>query len=113
MDIKIIRHGKRYRLDAMESDDRMSWDIVKQLTGDRGEMMRKVRTHYMEMDPPLQKLDLIDVLLITNAVDEAFFVLSKVEQDFNQYSEFEENVPLARLARRPRLRKAPGRLRRQ
>ena len=89
-------------VDAMESDDRMSWDIVKQLTGDRGSMMRKVRTHYMETDPPLQKHDLIDVLLITNAVEEAFFVLSKVEQDFNVYSESDEHVPLARLARRPR-----------
>ena len=89
-------------VDAMESDDRMSWDIVKQLTGDRGSMMRKVRTHYMETDPPLQKHDLIDVLLITNAVEEAFFVLSKVEQDFNVYSESEDHVPLARLARRPR-----------
>ena len=87
-------------VDAMESDDTMSWDIVKQLTGDRGEMMRKVRTHYLELDPPLGKLDLIDVLLITNAVEEAFFVLSKLEKEFNVYSSSEEHVPFAPLARR-------------
>ena len=87
-------------VDAMESDDTMSWDIVKQLTGDRGEMMRKVRTHYLELDPPLGKLDLIDVLLITNAVEEAFFVLSKLEKEFNVYSSSEEHVLFAPLARR-------------
>ena len=86
-------------VDAIESDDSMSWDIVKQLTSDRGEMMRKVRTHYLESDPPLRKHDLIDVLLITNAVEEAFFVLSKVEQEFNANSDSGEHVPLAQLAR--------------
>ena len=89
-------------VDAMENDDRMSWDIVKQLTGDRGEMMREVRTHYLELDPPLRKLEQIDVLLITNAVEETFYVLSKVQQEFNVYPGSEEHVPLARLARRPR-----------
>ena len=91
-------------VDAMESDDRMSWDVVKQLAGDRGEMMRKVRTRFMETHPPLQKQDLIDMLLITNAVEEAFFVLTKVEQEFNVYSESVEHVPVARPA--PRLRHA-------
>ena len=87
-------------VDAMQSDDTMSWDIVKQLTGDRGEMMGKVRTHYMEMEPALKMSDLIDVLLITNAVEEAFFVLSKVGQKFSAYSG--SHVPVVRLARRPR-----------
>ena len=87
-------------VDAIESDDSMSWDIVKQLTSDRGEMMRKVRTHYLESDPPLRKHDLIDVLLITNAVEEAFFVLSKLEKEFNVYSSSEEHVLFAPLARR-------------
>ncbi len=95
-------------IDAMESDDRMSWDIVKQLTGDRGEMMRKVRADYMETDPPLQKNDLIDMLLITNAVEGAFFVLSKVEQEFNAHSESDGHVPLTRLARRPRHEEVVG-----
>ena len=90
-------------VDALESDDCTSWDVVKQLTGDRGEMMRKVRTHYLESDPPLRKHDLIDVLLITNAVEEAFFVLSKVEQEFNENTDSGERVPRAPLARRPRL----------
>ena len=88
-------------IDAMENDDATSWNVVTQLTGDRKEMMRRVRTHYMESDPPLKELDLIDVLLITNAVEEVFFVLSKLEREFNAYSESREHASFVRLARRP------------
>ena len=75
---------------AMESEDRQSWDIAAQLTGDRGELMRKMREKYLEADPPLQKIDMANVLLTTNAVEEIFFLLSKLEQDFNPYSREEE-----------------------
>ena len=80
-------------VDAMEANDRMSWDIAKQLTGDRGAMMRKMRFQFLEMDPPLQKTELINVLLITNAVEETFFLLSKLETEFNEISDMEEHVP--------------------
>ena len=33
---------------AMESDDRQSWDIATQLTGDRGQLMRTMRGRYLE-----------------------------------------------------------------
>ena len=82
-------------LDAMETDDAMAWDIAKQLTGDRGAMMRRVRTHYLEMDPPLRRTELINLLLITNAVEETFFVLSKVENEFNANAGTAEHVPHA------------------
>ena len=71
---------------AMESDDRQSWGIATQLIGDRGELMRRMRGKYLEADPPLQKLDMINVVLITNAVEEIFFLLSKLEEDLNPYS---------------------------
>ena len=80
-------------VDAMEANDRMSWEIAKQLTGDRGAMMRKMRFQFLEMDPPLQKTELINVLLITNAVEETFFLLSKLETEFNEISDMEEHVP--------------------
>ena len=67
-------------VDAMETNDEMTWNIAKQLTGDRGTMMRKVRTQYLEMDPPLEKLELINVLLITNTVEETFYLLSKLDR---------------------------------
>ena len=75
---------------AMENDDRQSWDIATQLTDDRGELMRKMRGKYLDVDPPLQEIDMANVLLITNAVEEIFFLLSKLEQDFNPYSREEE-----------------------
>ena len=80
-------------VDAMEANDRMSWEIAKQLTGDRGAMMRKMRFQFLEMDPPLQKTELINVLLITNAVEETFFLLSKLETEFNEISDMEEQFP--------------------
>ena len=80
-------------IDAIETDDRMSWEIVSHLMGDRGPMMSKIRLQYLEMDPPLQKLEQINVLLITNAVEEVFFLLSKLEMDLNQFSDAEEHVP--------------------
>ena len=54
----------------------------------------------MEADPPLREHDLIDVLVITNAVEGVFFVLSKVEQEFNAYTGSDDHVPLVRPARR-------------
>ena len=81
--------------EAVESDDGMTWELVRQLTGDRGEMMRTLRMQYLEMDPPLPKLELINVLLITNAVEETFFLLSKIEKEFNPTFTIEAHVPHA------------------
>ena len=80
-------------VDALESDDRMSWHMAKQLTADRRTMMRRVRTNYLEMDTPPQERDLIDVLQITNAVEDAFFILSSMEREFGEYSLSGANSP--------------------
>lgn len=72
-------------VDALESDDRMNWHMAKQLTADRRKMMRQVRTDYLEIDTPRQKQDLIDVLQITNAVEDACFILSSMEREFSEY----------------------------
>ena len=80
-------------IDAMESDDAVSWDMARQLTGDRSAMMRRVREQFLQSDPPLSRLDMINVLLITNTVEEIFFVLSKIEAEFNTHGGAEEHVP--------------------
>ena len=80
-------------VDAIETDDRVSWEMASHLMGDRGAMMRKVRLQYLDMDPPLQELEQINVLLITNAVEEVFFVLTKLEMEFNSFADTEEHVP--------------------
>ena len=82
-------------VDAMESDDEMSWDLARRLTGDRGEMMREIRTKYLETDPPMPHVELIHVLLITNSVEEAFFLFSKLEHEFNPNPSAQEHVPQA------------------
>ena len=79
-------------VDALESDDAMSWEIARQLTSDRSDMMRRLRIQYLEIDPPLRKLELINVLLITNSVEEAFYLFSKIEKEFHPSSRIEEHV---------------------
>ena len=81
--------------DAMESDDAMSWDIARELTGERGDMMRKLREQFLELEPPLRKLDMLNILLITNSVEEAFFLMSKMEKEFNPIAQSDEHVPHA------------------
>ena len=73
----------------------MSWDLARRLTGDRGEMMREIRTKYLETDPPIPPVDLIHVLLITNSVEEAFFLFSKLENEFNPNPSAQDHVPQA------------------
>ena len=80
-------------VDAIETDDRVSWEMANHLVGDRGAIMRKVRLQYLDMDPPLQEMEQINVLLITNAVEEVFFVLTKLEMEFNSFADTEEHVP--------------------
>ena len=80
-------------VDAMESDDQVTWDLARGLTGDRGEMMREIRTQFLKKDPPLRHLELINVLLVTNSVEETFFLFSKMEKQFNPSSIPEDHVP--------------------
>ena len=70
-------------VDAMDSGDAMSWDLARQLTGNRSKLMRAIRTRYLNWDPPLERADLMQVLLITNSVEEGFFLLSKMEREYN------------------------------
>ena len=80
-------------IDAIEADDDMSWDIARQLIGDRGAIMRRFRLQYLDLDPPLARPEQINVLLITNAVEEVFFLLSKLESEFNERSAASGRVP--------------------
>ena len=65
-------------VDAMQTDDPVTWELTRQLTGDHSEMMRDIRARYLEWDPPLERGELLNVLLVTNAVEESFFLFSKM-----------------------------------
>ena len=80
-------------IDAIEADDEMSWDVARQLIGDRGTMMRRIRLQYLDLDPPLEKLEQINILLTTNAVEEVFFLLSKLESEYNEHSVAAGHIP--------------------
>ena len=80
-------------VDATGSDDPIDWEFTKRLSGDRGEMMRSLRTRYLQHDPPLQKIDLLNVFLVTNSVEEAFFLFSKIEKEFGPSRDAQGHVP--------------------
>ena len=81
--------------DAMETEDEVSWSIAAQLLGDRGALMRGMRARYLELDSPLLNPEAMNVLFITNAVEETFFLMTKIEAEFNPHSGAEEHVPHA------------------
>ncbi len=71
---------------AMESDDEFSWAMAQRLLGDRGDLMRQTRARHVNLNPPLPQEDVARVLQLTNAVEEVFFLMSKVDTEFNPYS---------------------------
>ncbi len=77
---------------AMESGDEVSWTMAAQLIGDRRTQMREMRARYVELDSPLLQRELTNILLVTNAVEETFFLMSNLGAEFNPYSRPEENV---------------------
>ena len=81
--------------DAMALEDEVSWNVAARLIGDRGTLMREMHARYVELDPPLLKPEALNVLLITDAVEETFFLVPKIEAEFNPYSGAEEHAPHA------------------
>ena len=77
-------------VEATETRDSVSWELADQVIGDRGAMMRRVRHDYFDRHPPLSEMEQNNVLLITNAVEEVFFVLSRMKMEFRDPSKSEE-----------------------
>ena len=71
--------------DAMESGDRRSWDLANRLIDDRGELMGRIRSRYLESDPAAHRRDSANLMSITNTTEEIFFLLSKLVEDFDPY----------------------------
>ena len=82
-------------VDAIEARDELSWRFAHQLTGDRTEMMRKVRAHHLACEPPLGSADVVNVLLITRTVEEIFGVFSKVEAAFSMDADGQDSIERA------------------
>ena len=68
--------------DALESDSEDPWNTATRLIWDRGDYMREVRSQYLELEPALAKMAAMNIMVVTNSVEETFFLMSKVEAEF-------------------------------
>ena len=57
--------------------------IVKQLTGDQGETLRKVRDSYLDATPSLDDVARARVYKIASIAEQVFYLLSKVKHEFH------------------------------
>ncbi len=80
-------------LDAVEDGDRHDWATAKELTGDRSEMMREIRNKHHSVDPSLDNGQRGRVIRITNAVEQIFFLLSKLVHEFDASPSLPLHVP--------------------
>ncbi len=75
-------------LDAIETGGEDRWMYMKELTGDRRELMRRIRNEYSQTEPPLGAAQLSQVITITNSVEQVLFLLSKLVQELESSSAF-------------------------
>ena len=75
-------------LHAVETGDKDAWKLAKKLTGNRGEQMSTMRRRYLETERFLDDGQRAQLITVTNAAEQTFFLLSKLAQEF-------ENSPIA------------------
>ncbi len=75
-------------LHAVETGDKDAWKLARKLTGDRGEQMSTMRRRYPEMEQFLDDGQRAQLIIVTNAAEQTFFLLSKLAQEF-------DNSPIA------------------
>ena len=75
-------------LHAVETGDKDAWKLAKKLTENRGEQMSTMRYRYLEIERFIDDEPRGQLITITNAAEQAFFLLSKLAQEF-------ENSPIA------------------
>ena len=66
-------------VEAMERNDRESWKHANEVTGERREVMENLRRRYIDMKPSLKHSEVINMIAITNTVEEVFLFLSRLE----------------------------------
>ena len=83
-------------VDAIEAGDELSWRFARQLTGDRTEMMRKVRAHYLACEPPLESVDVVNVLQTTRTAEEIFGVFAQMEAELSVEADAQDSIEQSR-----------------
>ena len=74
---------------------------MKELTGSRSELLRKVRNEYWGKEPSLDTVQHSQVTTITNAVEQVFFLLSKLVQELNTSATLSTKVLLTKHVHLP------------
>ena len=81
---------------SLETGDEDYWMYMKELTGCRSELLRKVRNEYSGKEPSLDTVQHSQVITITNAVEQVFFLLSKLVQELNTSATLSTQVLLTK-----------------
>ena len=68
-------------IDGLTSQDPEDWQTVVQLTGDRSELLRRIRDSYTSGDIPLSDAVQANILKVTNTAGEIFFLFSRLTQE--------------------------------
>ncbi len=86
---------------SLETGDEDYWMYMKELTGCRSELLRKVRNEYSGKEPSLDTVQHSQVITITNAVEQVFFLLSKLVQELNTSATLSTQVLLTKHVNLP------------
>ena len=65
---------------SKEPDD---WAIIIQLTGDRSDLLRRIRSRYISAETYLGEAAQADILSVTNTATEIFFLLSRLTEEIH------------------------------
>ena len=68
-------------IDGLTSPDPEDWSMVMQLTGDRSELLRRIRTAYMSVETPPSDAVQANILKATNTAAEIFFLFSRLTRE--------------------------------
>ena len=88
-------------LHAIDTGDEDFWTFSKELTGDRSELMRKMRNEYWKTAPPLDDAQHSRVIAITSSVEQIFFLLSKLVKELDDSSILSTRVLVREYAQSP------------
>lgn len=88
-----LRHSLLEGIDAvvqsivhgLTSNEPGDWEIIIQLTGDRSELLGRIRNRYVSHETSMREATQADILAVTNTATEIFFLLSLLTREIHPY----------------------------
>ena len=84
-------------VDGLTSPDPESWATIRQLTRDRSELLRQIRSNYLSSEPPPGEAVQVTILKITNTTGEIFFLFARLTQEMTTSQATAGTSPLSPL----------------